>query len=73
MKIEIDRPSVIMEDMIVEQETLNSSCFISDEKYILKNKIQDYISQDFIREILTQYKLNKPTSYINIKISKQND
>ena len=39
MKIEIDIPSVIMEDMIVEQETLNSSCFISDEKYILKNKI----------------------------------
>ena len=53
--------------MIREQETLLSSCFINDKN------MEDYISQDFVKELLTQYKINKPTNYLNIKISKNND
>jgi|TARA_B100001094_G_scaffold267010_1_gene270109 hypothetical protein len=67
MILEIDIPTNILDDMIREQETLLSSCFINDKN------MEDYISQDFVKELLTQYKINKPTNYLNIKISKNND
>ena len=67
MKIEINIPNNIMDDMVKEQEVVYSSCFV------LENKIDDIISQEFLKEILTEYKINKSSNYLNIKISKNND
>ena len=50
MKIEIDISKEILEDMIMEQEMKNSSCFIGDSSPI------DEISQEFLVTVLTEYK-----------------
>jgi|TARA_B100001094_G_scaffold250781_2_gene248420 hypothetical protein len=69
MKIEIDIPKDILEDMILEQEMKQSSCFIGESSPI------DEISQDFLFNVLTLYKnksmLNKSLNYISLKISKR--
>ncbi len=68
MKIEIDIPKDILEHMILEQEMKQSSCFIGESSPI------DVISQDFLVNVLTEYKyksmLNKSLNYISLKISK---
>jgi len=71
MKIEIDISKEILEDMIMEQEMKNSSCFIGDSSPI------DEISQEFLVTVLTEYKyknlLNKSLNHISLKISKANE
>ena len=71
MKIEIDIPKKIMNDMIVEQETINSSCFVKEDEVL------DDISREFLTAILTEYKMQEflclPFNNISIKISKKND
>tara|TARA_B110000908_G_C10246951_1_gene449413 strand:+ start:477 stop:695 length:219 start_codon:yes stop_codon:yes gene_type:complete len=71
MKIEINISKEILEDMIMEQEMKNSSCFIGDSSPI------DEISQEFLVTVLTEYKykslLNKSLNNISLKISKANE
>ena len=71
MKIEINISKEILEDMIMEQEMKNSSCFIGDSSPI------DEISQEFLVTVLTEYKykslLNKSLNKISLKISKANE
>lgn len=64
LEISIDKQ--ILNDMIEEQEIINSSCFIR------KDEVQDDISQEFLKTILLEYKLNSPTDNLTIKITKQN-
>lgn len=70
MKIELDVPKEILNDMVLEQEMKKSSCFIGESSPI------DEISQEFLVTILTEYKfkslLNKSLDYISLKISKAN-
>lgn len=70
MKIELDVPKEILNDMVLEQEMKNSSCFIGESTPI------DEISQEFLVTVLTEYKLksvlNKSLDYISLKISKAN-
>lgn len=70
MKIELDIPKKILNDMVMEQEMKNSSCFIGNSSPI------DLISQEFLSAILYEYKsknvFNQSVDNISIKISKKN-
>lgn len=70
MKIKIDIPKKIMNDMVMEQEMRFSSCFVR------KDEIIDDISQEFLNAIISEYKMksvfNQSLDNISIKISKKN-
>jgi len=70
MKIEIDIPKKIMNDMVMEQEIRFSSCFVK------KDELIDDISQEFLSAIISEYKMksvfNQSLNNISIKISKKN-
>ena len=70
MKIKIDIPKKIMNDMVMEQEMRFSSCFVR------KDEIIDDISQEFLNAIISEYKMksvfHQSLDNISIKISKKN-